>query len=107
MKVKLVLLSLIIFTIDAHSDAPIADEFWQRNNNVTIDKIYVYWDESVTRLLLDNGEVCYINKADKDIYSLALSMQAQKAKGSLICQIANSFNFEGKDAKRVHRILID
>lgn len=100
-------LAVLLFSACVVADPATTDQYWQYNNNIKISKLYVYWQESVTRVALDNGEVCFIAKSDKDLFALAMSMQAQQATGSMICQISDSFSFEGKDAKRVHRIVIN
>lgn len=87
---------------NAFSDTPTIDDSWQRHSNIEISKLHAYWDASSTRIVFDNGEVCYINKEDKELFSVALAMHAQKSKGSAICQVANSFIFEGKTARRLH-----
>lgn len=91
----------------SYGDPATTDSHWQWNRNVTIEKMYAYWDTSTTRLILDNGEVCYILKEDEHLFSVALSMQAQKSKGELVCQLSNSTPFEGRTARRLHRIMIN
>jgi hypothetical protein len=98
---------ILVLSDLSYGDPATTDSHWQWNRNVTIEKIYAYWDTSTTRLLLDNGEVCYILKEDEQLFSVALSMHAQKAKGEVICQLANSTLFEGKTARRAHRIMVN
>lgn len=110
--VKQTLKSLLVGTalfapLTCFSDAPTTDASWQWNRNVTIDKLYVYWDESVTRVVLDNGQVCYVQGDDQHLYAAVLAMHAQKASGEFVCQLANSFDFEGKTARRLHRLRVN
>lgn len=106
-KIRLSIFLLFTLTASVYGDVPTYDATWQWNRNVTIDRFYAYWDTSSTKIVLSNGEVCYVNKEDKELFSIALAMHAQKSSGQFICQRDPVTNFEGKHARRAHRIMVE
>jgi len=99
--VRLVVAMLIVLPVKVFSDAAVYDNFWQKNDNVVIEKIQAYWDTSDTRVILSNGEVCRITKEDKELFSVALAMKAQQLSGDVICR---KDPVAGTNQRRLHRI---
>lgn len=106
MKIPKLFTAVVFYMLGAtaYADPATYNSAWQYNNNVTIEKMYIHWDTSATRVLLSNNEVCHIAKDDKELYSAALAMRSQKASGEVICQIANAGSFNGATDRRMHRL---
>lgn len=101
MKKILVLMGVLSASAYSLGDAATYDSSWQWNKNVTIEKIQVLWDVSDTRIILSNGEVCRINKTDKELFSMALSVRAQNSMGEVVCE-KNTVG--GGSERRAHRL---
>lgn len=99
---KLMAITLVLASLKVTADPATYDERWQWNKNVSITKLQAYWELDGTRLFLSNGEVCRINKEDKELYSAALAMRAQSTVGEIVCDITPISGSE----RRVHRISI-
>ncbi|HTF95545.1 MAG TPA: hypothetical protein VL995_05410 [Cellvibrio sp.] len=97
---KLMAIALFVASLEVTADPATYDETWQWNKNVSITKLQTHWDSISTKLVLSNGEVCRINKEDKELFSIALAMKAQAAVGEVVCQITPISGAE----RRVHRI---
>jgi len=106
---KIVALVTLVISINSSlvfADPPTYDD-WEWNRNVTIYKIWGYWDlsDNISFLKFDNGQVCWIEDNEKNLYAIILSMKAMGTSGEFVCEKAITKSVDGLDARRVHRIL--
>lgn len=102
----LVMLALSVNASVAFADPPTYDD-WEWNRNVTIYKIWSYWDlsDNVTFVKFDNEQVCWISNDESNLYAIILSMKSMGVAGEFVCEKEISKDVDGLDARRIHRVL--
>lgn len=74
------------------------------NNNVKINEIIEWNNNSPIHLLLSNGNRCYVPSTEKNLYSLVLTLFTSAKSSDIVC-FDSEEETNGFLAHRIHRVI--
>lgn len=99
MKKSVVIIGLLLgLTLSASANA------WVINENATVDQVWEWQDDYPIYFKLSSGTMCYVPAAEKNLYSLILSLFATGKQATFHCWDAEETTL-GVTGHRIHRVV--